>query len=103
MKVMHLVAAAGVTAAALVTAAPAYANPADDAFIDTVTSHGITFPSTEYAIDTAHQVCDRIDSGQSPASVATEISGNSGLGVDDTGFFVGAAIGVYCPWNQNKI
>jgi len=103
MKAVHLVTAAGVAAAALVSAAPAYASPADDAFIDAVTSNGITFPSNEYAIDTAHQVCDRIDSGQSPASVATEISGNSGLSTDDTGFFVGAAIGVYCPWNQDRI
>src|SRR5262245_56577445 len=98
MYVTRLLAAAALTTAALVTAAPASASPEDDAFIQTITQQGITFPSADYAISTGHEVCDLIDGGRAPESVAQEISGNSGLGVNDTGFFVGAAIGVYCPW-----
>ena len=102
MIVIRLLAAAGLAATALVSAQTASASP-DDAFIDAIETRGITFPSQEYAVGTARQVCDLIDDGRSPTSVASEISDNSGLEVEDTGFFVGAAIGVYCPWNKDEI
>jgi len=93
----------GFAAVAMLAAPTASADPNDDAFLDALASKGITYPSTDYAISTGHQVCDLVSDGQEPTDVAIEISNNSGLPVEDTGFFVGAAIGAYCPDNLDKI
>ncbi len=93
----------GIAAAAVLFAPTASADPDDQAFLDALGSKGITYPTQQYAIDTGHQVCDLVSGGQAPTDVAAEISSNSGLSIEDTGFFVGAAIGAYCPEHLDKI
>ncbi|MDT5094187.1 MAG: serine/threonine kinase PknH [Mycobacterium sp.] len=77
---------------------------ADSAFLSAIKGKGgMTFPSDEYAIQTAKQVCQLLDEGQKPEDVATEISKNSGIPLDKSGFFVGASIGAYCPKHLDQV
>jgi Protein of unknown function (DUF732) len=82
----------------LAAAAPiAHADAADDAFLVALTAKGIHFGSPEKAFIAGHEVCDELDTGKSPAQVASTIQSNSNMDGYHAGFFVGAAIKAYCP------
>lgn len=102
-KINRALAVAAVSATAvgatLLAPAIASASPADDAYLGALDGQLITYPSDSYAISTGHDVCSLLDDGASTTDVALELSNNSGLELEDTGFIVGASIGAYCPWN----
>ena len=83
--------------AQLVPASTAHADAADDAFVGALTSKGIKFGSPEKALIAAHEVCDELGNGKTPAQVASAVQGNSDLDGYHAGYFVGASIRAYCP------
>jgi hypothetical protein len=75
----------------------AHADAVDDAFLSALKSKGIKFGSPEKALVAAHEACDELNNGKTPAQVASTVQGNSNLDGYHAGFFVGAAIRMYCP------
>jgi hypothetical protein len=95
------------TAAALIAAAVlgpfwaevsiARADPGDDKFIAALQSQGITFQAPDAAIAAAHEVCKRLDQGESENQVAQDVINETDLDPYHAGYFVGASVGAYCP------
>ena len=71
--------------------------PCDQNFLDLLRSHDIVFISPEWAIWDAHQVCVSLQNGATPETIAQGVMQESGMDPYHSGFFVGAAIGTYCP------
>lgn len=94
-RVWGAVAAAGALVVAL--AAPAAADDADDAFLDTIDTKGIPYSSSTDAIDLATAICAYVSAGQAPDQVAVEIVGPAGWTAEQSGLFVEAATQSYCP------
>lgn len=91
--------AAVVAGAALATglAAPAYADETDDIFISVLDDEGIPYTSASDAILVANGVCVFLSEGNTLEEATVEVMNESGLGVEQSGFFVGAATAAYCP------
>jgi hypothetical protein len=89
--------AVSLLAAALLTAAPANADPNDDAFISALTKNGITVTDRDSATAMAQAVCDGFDHHQRPSLVAIKLMKQSGLSLKQSSYFVGVAISSYCP------
>jgi hypothetical protein len=89
------------TTTTTVTSIPASA--ADQAFLNVIKKRGITFPSEEYAIKTAKQVCQLLDNGEAPLDIANTISKNGSLSSEDAQYFVGASVGAYCPKYMDQL
>jgi hypothetical protein len=87
--------AVAVCAAALLFAAPATADPTDDAFVAALKNRGIVFPTDAAAITTAHNVCDGLDKGRTPASMILSLGRQ--FSARQAGYFVGASVAFYCP------
>jgi hypothetical protein len=85
------------SAAALVTAAPASADPTDDAFVAALAKEGITFPEHNTAIATAHTVCDALDKSNQSSMLAMKLMKDTDLSLRQSSYFVGASISAYCP------
>lgn len=90
---------AGLMAAAAALAAPANADTTDDAFLDSLTSAGITTalnPSDTVAL--GQSVCPMlVEPGKSLASVASDLGLTEGMSPEVASMFVGIAITTYCP------
>jgi hypothetical protein len=79
-------------------AAPAFADPETDAiFVGVLDDEGIPYTSAADAITVANAVCEFMGDGNSLTDATLQVSEESGLGVEDSGFFVGAATAAYCP------
>jgi Protein of unknown function (DUF732) len=79
-------------------AGTAHADANDQKFIALIQSEGITdHVSPSHAIDAAHNVCQKLDDGETPTAVANDVLNNSTMPAYHCGYFVGAAIKVYCP------
>lgn len=84
--------------------APAHADTVDDKFLAELRSEGITdHISNSHAIEAAHFVCDRLDSGMSPNEVASDVLNSSSMPAFHAGFFVGASIDAYCPRHKAEL
>lgn len=91
-------AAAGLGAAALVGAGTAAASTADVAFLEDVSSIGITYDAAEDAVYDGQLVCQRLDEGTDPVDVLNDYSASSPeLTVKQAKAFILAAAGAYCP------
>jgi hypothetical protein len=89
--------AVSLIAAALLTAAPASADPTDDAFISALTSNGIPVSDRDSATAMAQAICDGFDHHQRPSLLAMKLMKASGLSLKQSSYFVGVAISSYCP------
>jgi hypothetical protein len=91
--------AAVIAGAALATgpAAPAYADETDEIFIGVLDEEGIPYTSASDAILVANGVCAFLAEGNTLEDATVEVMNESGLGVEQSGFFVGAATAAYCP------
>jgi hypothetical protein len=85
------------SAAALVTAAPASADPTDDAFVAALAKEGITFPEHNTAVATGHAVCDALDKSSQSSMLAMKLMKDTDLSLRQSSYFVGASISAYCP------
>ncbi|MGV0745629.1 DUF732 domain-containing protein [Mycolicibacterium sp. XJ870] len=85
-------------AAAMLTAAPAHADPIDDSFLAALNSGGVTYNDPGAAVALGQQVCPMlVEPGKSFASVASRLRGDNGISPDMAAFFTGIAISMYCP------
>jgi len=89
------VGAAAVCAAALLFAAPATADPTDDAFVAALEKRGIFFPTDDAAVAKAHNVCAGLGKGQTPASMILSLGRQ--FSARQAGYFIGASVAFYCP------
>ena len=99
MRAKFLISAV-VAGAALATglAAPAYAQGETDAiFISVLDEEGVPYTSASDAISVANEVCVFLSEGNSLEDATVMVMNESGLGVEQSGFFVGAATAAYCP------
>lgn len=102
MTLTRSLAVVGIVAASVLGTATAKASPAqDDAFLSALDKQGIIYPSPDYAIRTAKEVCTLLDDGANGVDMSREVSKNSGIPVQNAGFFVGASIAAYCPSHRN--
>ena len=95
MFVFSAVAAGMVLATGM--AAPAYADETDSIFISVLDEEGVPYTKASDAILVAKGVCVYLTEGSSLEDVTLQVMEESGLGVEQSGFFVGAATAAYCP------
>src|SRR3712207_4064647 len=89
--------AVGVAAIATSVAAPAHADPADDAFLAAITRAGIGLGNPVDTVRLGESVCPMlVEPGKSLAKVYTRMA-DSGIPPDVAAFFTGIAISSYCP------
>jgi Protein of unknown function (DUF732) len=80
------------------TVATARADSNDDKFLSILKQEGITdHVSPAHAIEAGHTVCQKLDGGATPEAVANDVVNSSNMPAYHCGYFVGAAIKVYCP------
>ncbi len=76
----------------------AHADTSDNKFIALLNAEGITdHISPAHAIEAGHTVCSKLDAGMKPTEVANDVLNSSTMPAYHCGYFVGAAIKVYCP------
>src|ERR1700744_11089 len=85
------------SATALLFAAPASADPTDDAFVAALAKEGITFTDHNTAIATAHTVCTGLDKSDTSSFLAMKLMKDTDLSLRQSSYFVGASISAYCP------
>jgi len=92
---------AGAATAALMGAGTAQADSNDVAFINVLNSRGIKPSGNDYTglTNWGKAVCNQIDAGNSVLSVARSVYRVTPLSDLDSGYFVGASIRAYCPWD----
>ncbi|MGD1172813.1 DUF732 domain-containing protein [Mycobacterium seoulense] len=91
------VGAALLAAAALFSAAPASADPADDAFLGALADNGIVLGDPGTAVGMARSVCAGLDRNQKSSVLAMKVMKDANLSARQAGFFVGVSVSAYCP------
>lgn len=82
----------------LAVVSTAHADANDDKFLSILKKEGITdHLSNAHAIEAGHTVCEKLDGGATPSDVANDVVNSSNMPAYHCGYFVGAAIKVYCP------
>jgi hypothetical protein len=90
------------TVGALLSAAPASADPTDDAFLGALSKNGIVMNDGNSAISMARAVCAGFDKNPSSSVMAMKVMKEANLTLKQSGFFVGASISAYCPQWKGK-
>jgi hypothetical protein len=94
----------GLLAAAAVVAAPAQADPVEDAFLNAVTEAGVVMGDPGSAVAVGHQVCPMLaDPGQNAADVAAKVADMGGMSLGPATMFTGLAISMFCPAMMSSI
>ncbi|OBB94847.1 DUF732 domain-containing protein [Mycobacterium sp. 852002-40037_SCH5390672] len=90
---------------ALLAAPPAaHADTTDQKFLAALEEQGIIDQSSAgHAIESAHYVCARLDTGETPMAVMQDVLASSSLPEFHTGFFVAQSIYSYCPRHKDEI
>jgi hypothetical protein len=89
-------------ASLLLPAAPAAADPADDAFLGGLARGGIPAPDPNSAVANAHAVCAGLTANQNSSVLAMRLSKGNGMSLKQSGYFIGVAVAAYCPENKDK-
>ena len=84
-------------AAALLSAAPASADPTDDAFVAALAKDGIVITDRNTAIAMAHTVCAGLDKTNKSAVLAMKLMRDTDLSLKQSSYFIGVSISAYCP------
>ena len=87
---------------------PAHAEPAPPApgagdFVALLERRGVVLPEGVDPVATATEACGRFDGGQQMDEVSGWLGERARLDADGQGFFLGAAVGTYCPENFPKL
>lgn len=103
-KAKHTLTATLVGAAtAVALAAPAHADPTNDAFLAALTNAGIGYNNPADATSLGQSICPMlVEPGKNMASVYSTVS-NNGINPDLAAFFTGIAISMYCPQMMTSI
>jgi hypothetical protein len=85
-------------AAALQSAAPASADPNDDAFVSALAKDGIAVADPNTTIGMAHTVCAGFDNNEKSSVLAMRLKKDyAGLSLKQASYFVGVSVSAYCP------
>lgn len=94
----RLLVSVGFIAAAAMSAAPANADPIQDAFLNALDNAGVPYNDPATAVSLGQQICPMLaQPGGNFASVASTMSGHNGLSASMAGLFTSVAISMYCP------
>jgi hypothetical protein len=85
------------SAAALLTAAPASADPIDDAFVGALAKDGIAFADRDTEIAMGHTMCAGFDQNEKSSFLAMKLRKDTNLSLKQSSFFVGVSVAAYCP------
>jgi hypothetical protein len=85
------------SAAALLSAAPASADPTDDAFVAALAKDGIVITDRDTAIAMAHTVCAGFDNNEKSSVLAMRLKKHTDLSLKQSSYFVGVSMSAYCP------
>ena len=93
------------SAAALLSAASASADPTDDAFVAALENYGIDINGRDTAIAHGHAVCAGLDKGQDSSFLAMKLMNDTKLNLSSrqAGFFIGASVAAYCPQYRGSV
>ena len=93
------------SAAALLSAAPASADGPDDAFVAALQNNGIDINDRDTAIAHGHAVCAGLDQGQDSSYLALKLMNDTKLNLSSrqAGFFIGASVAAYCPQYRGSV
>jgi hypothetical protein len=85
------------SAAALLSEAPASADPTDDAFVAALAKEGIAVADRNATIAMAHTVCAGLDKTNKSAVLAMKLMRDTDLSLKQSSYFIGVSIAAYCP------
>ncbi|MGA9491308.1 MAG: DUF732 domain-containing protein [Mycobacterium sp.] len=85
-----------------VTTPTAHADAVDNNFLNALKAKGVTFASSQAAIQAGHQVCDELDQGRATQDVANDVMQQSSLDGYHAGFFVGVSVAAFCPRHSGQ-
>ena len=85
------------SAAALLSEAPASADPTDDAFVAALAKEGIGVADRNATVATAHTVCAGLDKTNKSAVLAMKLMRDTDLSLKQSSYFIGVSISAYCP------
>ncbi|WP_197381955.1 DUF732 domain-containing protein [Mycolicibacterium mengxianglii] len=101
MKLARIAAVAvsvGLMGGAAIVAAPAQADPAPDAFLNALSTAGVTGLDPATAVSVGQSVCPMLsEPGQQMADVAANVSDAIGRPLGPATMFTGVAISLFCP------
>lgn len=81
-----------------VLAAPAQAEPADDAFLRSLADAGLATGNPADTVALGQQVCPMLaDPGQSAADASAKVADTAGMPLGAATMFTGLAISMFCP------
>jgi hypothetical protein len=101
---MAVAACAGLIAGSAVLAAPAQADPSDDAFLSALTNAGVGTADPTNAVALGQQVCPMLaNPGQTAADVAAKVADVGGMSLGPATMFTGIAISMFCPVTVTSI
>ena len=86
-----------VLSAALLSEAPASADPTDDAFVAALAKEGIVITDRNATIAMAHTVCAGLDKTNKSAVLAMKLMRDTDLSLKQSSYFIGVSISAYCP------
>ena len=90
--------ATGLLTTAAVTASPAQADPAEDAFLAAVSEAGVVMGDPSGAVALGQQVCPMLaEPGQTAADVSSKVAEAGGMSLGPATMFTGLAISMFCP------
>jgi hypothetical protein len=92
-----MVCAVVLSAAALLSEAPASADPTDDAFVAALAKEGIVITDRNGTIAMAHTVCAGLDKTNKSAVLAMKLMRDTDLSLKQSSYFIGVSISAYCP------
>lgn len=87
---------------ACLTGSPiATADANDNAYLSGLRANGISVTSPAGIIEFGHRICASLDSGTPSRAMAESMIPVFHLTGSQAAFWVGDAIGSYCPWHSN--
>jgi Protein of unknown function (DUF732) len=98
--------AAAVAGLVSIAAAPtASADPADDAYLQTLQQHGLGWANGADGTMTnvGHAVCSDFAGGDTMSQTVQDVKKSLGLSNSGAGTIIGAAVANYCPENRSKM
>ena len=87
-------------AAAVLCAAPASAEPTDDAFVAALAKDGIVITNRNSAIALARTVCAGFDQNEKSSVLAMRLMKDTDLSLKQSSYFAGVSVSAYCPQHK---
>ena len=99
------IAAAVAGSLAIAVAPTASADPADDAYLQTLQQRGLSWANgqEQTMINVGHAVCQDFDGGDTMGQTVSDVKKSLGVSNPGAGSIIGAAIANYCPENRSKM